>query len=294
MTLVQLKHFVALAELGSFVAAAKAVFVTQPALTRSIQALEGELGQPLFDRVGRRIEITAFGIQALVHAQHLVQDADNFKYLGKQSQAGKVGRVRVGLSSGPGAVLAVPLLRYMAEHHPRLQMEISRGNTDRLLDALRERELDGAIVDIRAMRPADDLVVTHRVEMAASFLCRPDHPLIRSGKPVTIDHVLAYPLASTPLSDEVARVITERYGPQANPDNCVTLRSDDTQTLIAVARESDAIVLTINAAGKDLSCLQLTPPLNATARFGLVRLNRHAQAPAMGIIGDVMQAVLRD
>jgi DNA-binding transcriptional LysR family regulator len=159
---------------------------------------------------------------------------------------------------------------------------------------LRDRQLDSAIVDIRAMRPANDLVVTHQVEMAASFLCRPGHPLIRSAGKVTFEEVLNYPLASTPLSDEVARVLTERYGPQANPDDCVTLRSDDTQTLIAVARETDAIVLTINAAGKDLHRLEMMPPLNATARFGLVSLNRHAQAPAMAIIGKLLHAVLHD
>jgi hypothetical protein len=47
MTLVQLRHFVVLAEVGSFVQACKALFLTQPALTRSIQALEDELGGQL-------------------------------------------------------------------------------------------------------------------------------------------------------------------------------------------------------------------------------------------------------
>jgi DNA-binding transcriptional LysR family regulator len=294
MTLVQLKHFTVLAELGSYVAAAKVLFLTQPALTRSIQLLEDGLGQPLFDRVGRRIEITSFGRQVLAHASHLIQDAAHIRTMGRQSNAEMTGRLRLGLSSGPGVVLAVPLMTCFVERSPKLQLQISRGSTDRLIEALRERSLDGAVVDIRAMRPAADLLVTHQVNMKASFLCRAAHPLLQQTKRVHIADILRYPLASTPLSDEVARVMTERYGPTANPDDCVTLRSDDTQTLIAVARATDAVVLTINAAGYDLSRVPVYPELNSTARFGLVTLARRAQVPSIALVGELMDTLLRD
>jgi len=294
MTLVQLKHFMVLADLGTYVAASKALFLTQPALTRSIQSLEDDFGQALFDRVGRRIEITPFGQQVLVLAQNLVQDADHLKTLGKQSLSGRIGRLRVGLSSGPGAILAQPLMQRFVKRYPRLQLEISRGSTARLVDALRERALDGVIVDIRSMRPATDLLVTHQVTMKASFLCRQGHPLLQTGKRVGIADILKYPLASTPLSDEVARVLTERYGPEANPDDCVTLRSDETQTLIAVAHNTDAVVLTINAAAPDLERLNVHPANNATARFGLVTLARRAQVPSLAFVGEVMDTYLHD
>ena len=52
MTLVQLRHLLSLAQTGSFSKSALALFLTQPALSRSIRALEAELGQPLFDRIG--------------------------------------------------------------------------------------------------------------------------------------------------------------------------------------------------------------------------------------------------
>ncbi|MFZ9430049.1 MAG: LysR family transcriptional regulator [Burkholderiaceae bacterium] len=72
MTLVQLRHFVALAEAGSFSKAAGRVFLTQPALSRSIQSLEDEWGAPLFDRVGRRIELTTYGREAQPRARRLL------------------------------------------------------------------------------------------------------------------------------------------------------------------------------------------------------------------------------
>ena len=286
MTLVQLRHFVVLAELGAFVQAAKALYLTQPALTRSIQGLEDELGGRLFDRLGRRIALTPFGHEVLQRARRLVADADALKQTGKGLHAGLIGTLRIGLSSGPGALLSTPLMLHMAEHHPRLQLQISRGNTSVLVDALRDQRLDAAALDVRSVRPSADLEIAQVFELAAGFLVRPDHPLAQRGAPVGIADVLAYPVASTPLSDEVARQLIDRYGPQANPDDMVTLRNDETLSLVEVARRSDAIVLTVNAAAEGLVRLDVSPPLEGLARFGLVTLSRRQEAPALRILRE--------
>lgn len=286
MTLVQLRHFVALAERGSYVQAAKAVFLTQPALTRSIQSLEDELGGQLFNRLGRRISLTPLGAEVLQRAQRLVSDAEALKQTGKELHAGLSGTLRMGLSSGPGALLSTPLMLYMAQHHPRLHIDISRGNTTVLLAALRDQKLDAAIVDIRSMRPSSDLQTTHTFELQAGFLARPDHPLTQTGRPATLPELMAYPIASTPLSDEVARMLMARYGPQANPDDLVTLRCDETMSIVDVARRSNAVVLTVVAVAADLVRLDVTPELDATARFGLVTLSRQQEAPALRIVRE--------
>ncbi len=284
MTLVQLRHFVVLADVGSFVQASAALFLTQPALTRSIHALEEELGGSLFDRLGRRISLTPFGDEVLARARRLVSDAEALKQAGQALHAGLIGQLRVGLSSAPGALLSTPLMLHMAEHHPRLQIQISRGNTAVLLHALREQHLDAAIVDIRDMRPSAELQVSLAFELNAGFLVRPDHPLAQRGGPVSIGDVMAYPVASTPLSDEVARILIAHYGPQTNPDDMVTLRCDETMSIVDVARRSNAVVLTVNAAAVDLIRLDVSPRLDATARFGLVTLAKRQEAPALRIL----------
>lgn len=286
MTLVQLRHFVVLADVGSFVQASATLFLTQPALTRSIHGLEDELGGALFDRLGRRIALTPFGHEVLARARRLVSDAEALRQAGKGLHAGLIGQLRVGLSSAPGALLSTPLMLHMAEHHPRLQVQISRGNTAVLLGALREQHLDAAIVDIRDMRPSADLRVTLAFELDAGFLARRDHPLAQKGQPVSLQEVMAYPVASTPLSDEVARLLIARYGPQANPDDMVTLRCDESLSIVDVARRSNAIVLTVNAVAADLIRLDVSPGLDAKARFGLVSLARRQEAPALRILRE--------
>ncbi len=285
MTLTQLRHFVALAELGSFAQTAKAVFLTQPALTRSIQSLEEELGGKLFDRMGRRIGMTPLGQEVLQRARLLVSDADALRRLSAGLDKGLTGKLRMGLGSGPGLLFSGLLMSHMATHHPHLQLSLSRGNTETLLRALKEQQLDAALVDIRAMRPSSDFEVSHMFEMRGGFMVRVGHPLLKK-KAVSLEDIKAYPIASTPLSDEIARMLMSLYGPQANPEDLVTLRSDETSHIVEVARQTDTVVLSIEAAGRDLRLLPMKPEMKGTARFGLVTLAKRQPAPALRIVHE--------
>jgi DNA-binding MarR family transcriptional regulator len=129
MTLVQLRHLISLAQTGSFSQSASALFLTQPALSRSIRALEAELGQPLFDRVGRRSELTPFGRDALDRARELVLAAEDLRERARLSGDSQAGLLRVGLGSGPGAMLMTPLLLKVAQDRPRLRVQIARAST---------------------------------------------------------------------------------------------------------------------------------------------------------------------
>jgi len=294
MTLVQLRHMISLAQSGSFTRSAEAQFLTQPALSRSIRALEDELGHPLFDRVGRRAVLTPFGAEVLQRARHLVFEADELSASGRETLAGRAGTVRIGMGSGPGAMLMTPLLKTMATQHPTIHIEIARGHTDLLTRALRERELDALVIDARSLSPAADLRVAMLIEMRGAFMCRSGHPLTRWRGALRFDALRQFPIASTPLSDEVARTLVERYGPAAHPSECVTLRCEEIPSLVEVVRRSDAILIAVRAAAPDLVELVLTPAINATARFGIVTLTGRAEAPALPIVRKLMEQLMHD
>lgn len=294
MTLVQLKHLIALAKSGSFSKAAQALHLTQPALSRSIRALEDELGIPLFDRVGRRIELTPFGSEVLGRAQQLVFEADELRDSGTRMREAVGGVIRIGMGSGPGAMLMTPFLMHMATHHPKMRVVVSRGGTDLLAQALRARTLDALVVDIRSLKPAADLTVSALHEMRGVFMSRRGHPLARLRGGVGFDSVLHYPIASTPLSDEVARTLVETYGPSAHPAQCVTVQCEEIPSLVEVVRRSDAVLLAIRAAAPDLVELKMKPAMEGVARFGLVTLRRRTEAPTLPILRELMQDLLRD
>ena len=291
MTLVQLRHFLELANTGSFSKSAVKLHVSQPALSRSIKTIEDEFGHQLFDRVGRKSELTAFGQYIYVQARELVDRANNLKQSGQQLLSGQTGKVRIGLGSGPGALLMTPLLAHMATEYPQGHLEISRGSTLLLVQALRDRHLDALVLDIRSLNPSSDLVVETLCEMPGAFMCRKGHPLSKARQ-VTLARVKEFPVASTPLSDEVARILVDRYGPDAHPDVLVNLRCEEISSLLDVVRSTDAIMVAVRSLAPELVVLKMSPELNATAKFGWVSLRSRSESPLCGYLRTATKEIL--
>lgn len=300
MNLRQLEHLLALADTGSFSRAAEKSHVTQSALSRSIQTLETELGAPLIDRVGKRNELTPFGKAVAERARRMVLDAAEMRRSAEFLQPGHMGAIRIGLGSGPSAMLMRPFLCHMAREHPSVEVSIEPGATELQVPQLREREFDALVVDMRRIAPAPELVIEDLGRMRAGFICRRSHPLRQAGTPASFADVRRFPLASTPLSAEVARHLIARYGPEANPQTAVTLRCDDIHGLLEVVRSSDAIFLGIVGAARagiqagELAELTLSPALDDAARYAMVTLAQRTEAPAMAIFRRFVAEHLRD
>ena len=301
MNLRHLEHWLALADTGSFSRAAQKLHLTQSALSRSIQALEEELGGPLVDRIGKRNELTPLGLSVLARARRIVHEAQELKQGAALLQQGGLGALRVGLGSGPGAMLMTPWLVYMAKHHPTVQVTVSRGSTELQLTQLRERQLDALVVDVRRVEPAPDLKIEHVVEMRAGFVARRGHPVLKAhSKGVPFEALLTYPLASIPLSQEIGRLLVDHYGPRANPVQMTTLQCEDIASLIEVVLRTDALYLGIVGAARQelakgsLVELAMRVPLKAHARLALITLAGRTELPVMSVFRAFVQKQLVD
>jgi DNA-binding transcriptional LysR family regulator len=294
-----LEHLLAIAETGSFSRAAERAFITQSALSRSIQSLEEELGGRLVDRIGKRNALTALGQDVVARAREIVRGAQELRRNAALFQQGDGGAIRVGLGSGPGAMLMTPLLCHVATHHPGVRIDISRGSTELQLLQLRARELEALVIDARRIVPAPDLRIEALGEMRTGFICRADHPLA-ARRTVTLADVLAHPVATTPLSSEVARLLVEQYGPQADPAEMATLRCEDITSLIDTVSRTPAVYLGIVAAARDamdagrLVEVRISPPVRATARFAYVTLVGRTEAPVMKLFRQFVARQLTD
>lgn len=300
MNLRHLEHLLALAKTGSFSRAAQTQYITQSALSRSIQTLEDDLGARLIDRTGKRNELTPLGQAVAARAQRMVLDAAELRRSAELFTQGNIGAIHIGLGSGPSAMLTTPFLQYMAQHHPGVEVSISPGATELQLTQLRQRDFDALVVEIRRVTPAPDLAIEHLSEMRAGFVCRAGHPLLQSGEPVQFDALLRYPLASTPLTAEVAHILVKQFGPHADPQQAVSLRCDDITSLLETVKVSDAIFLGILGAARagihDGQLMELVsqPVPNLSARFAFVTLIGRTEAPAMAIFRRFVAEHLRD
>ncbi|MEO0982914.1 MAG: LysR substrate-binding domain-containing protein [Pseudomonadota bacterium] len=174
-TLRQLRFLTALAEEGSFSRAAEACLVTQPTLSAAIKEVEALLGVQLVEREARGARLTRAGEAAVERARRILSEAEDLVAAARQAGAPLTGLFRLGAIPTIAPFLLPDALRALREEHPDLKFYLREDQTVRLLDALRARTLDAALIalpweaqGIDALPLADDEFL---------FVGPPDHPL---------------------------------------------------------------------------------------------------------------------
>lgn len=124
MDLRQLRHFVAVARHGHFTRAAAASFISQPALSQQIQALEQELGAPLFDRLGRRVELTTAGRVLMDYAERILREVESAQAAVQDAAQAVRGELAVAAVPTANLALVVQAMAAMRERHPEVSIRV--------------------------------------------------------------------------------------------------------------------------------------------------------------------------
>lgn len=296
-SLSQLRHFIALADGGSFTAAAKLAHRSQAAFSRSIAELEKSMGAALVDRIGHKNELTPLGRVVLEHARHIAADTEALERVVRVRAHADTDLFRVGMSSTPLAVLTQPLLARAAAGRAA-RVFVTGGPIPLLTRALRERRLDALVVDSTAVPASADLVVEPLARLSTGFLCRKAHPLAGRAR-LRFEDLKAYPIASTSISEQVARGMVERFGPDAHPDRFVTLCCEEIGHLLDVVARSDALYLGVLLGARARLSRGNLVRLPFTAKgfdavFGLVRLAGRTEPLMLSSLRQLASEVLVD
>lgn len=147
MQLRQLEHFEAVHRLASFTRAANEQHVSQSALSRSIRALEGELGQQLFDRTTHTVVPTDAADALVVHAVDALAATRRLSDSARLLRDGEGGVVAIGTGPYPAQPLMTRVVRSLSGSRPGVQVTVSGGSASELLSALVRRELDFVVCD---------------------------------------------------------------------------------------------------------------------------------------------------
>ncbi|MGM1063858.1 LysR family transcriptional regulator [Saccharothrix sp. Mg75] len=141
-----LRYFVAVADRLSFTAAARDLYVSQPALSRQIRQLEEDLGAELFVRTGREIRLTGAGTEMLPLARQVVEAWQETTRVVRSAAAAELNVVRVGFVASGGGSVARRARAAFAEHHPEVTIDPKRFDWGGEPDALRQGLVDVAFV----------------------------------------------------------------------------------------------------------------------------------------------------
>jgi LysR family transcriptional regulator, hydrogen peroxide-inducible genes activator len=172
----QLRYFVAVAELGSFSRAAEKVRVAQPSLSQQIQKLEAELGQPLFDRLTRRVVLTEAGHGLIPFAHRILNELSSAQRFVNDRAGVPAGEVKLGMLPTIAPFITRSLMTLCVERYPDVKLNVIEDVTDRLVKMVEAGEVDLAIIS--TCRPSSGIHVEQIAEEALLAALPKGHPLV--------------------------------------------------------------------------------------------------------------------
>lgn len=287
MDLRQLRYLLALYEHRSFVQAAEAMGITQPAFSRAIQGLEQELGCALVARGSKDLRPTPEGQVALQHARNLVRGASNLVHeIGRMTHL-DAGELQLGCSPAlSGRWLSRALARFTTAH-PNVHVRLKRDSGHVLRRCLGRDDIEFFIADIRPYEAEADLQTRPLRVQQASFFCRPGHPLLDRDSLSTND-LFAHPIATPRLPPVLHKTLAHLSGrAHFEPQ----LECEDLGLIVDLVRHTDTLGLGAREAVQgaldrgELETLHLrnVPPAALQLHDGIVsrtgyRLSAAAQA----------------
>ncbi|WP_421784800.1 hydrogen peroxide-inducible genes activator [Hyphobacterium sp.] len=179
-TLRQLRFLVTLADEGNFSRAAEACHVTQPTLSAAIKELEATLGVTLVERGARGTTLTPAGEAAVARAWNTLAEAEDLVQAARAAGEPLSGPFRLGVIPTIAPFLLPRLLPVVSKAHSRLQLYLREDLTERLLDGLRARNLDAALIALPYDAPGIESVAVGADEFL--FAAAPDHPLAKRDR----------------------------------------------------------------------------------------------------------------
>ncbi len=283
MNIRHLKHFLALVEFGSYARASEAIHLSQPALSRSIQQLEQELGVHLFERGRSGAQLSVFGKVALPHVRGVIA-ADEALRQSIESVGGlESGDLTIGAGPYPALGLIDKVSAKFIDRYPGIHLRISNSNWQVLHKALLAQELEFFVADVKELLADPSLHIEELPRQSGTVFCRAQHPLTEKPR-IEWQDLLQYPLALPKLPqymESYLQMISMPFGGIKRRVEC-----DNFAFLISVIADSDALGLAPEAILADMTSASLLTSLSVAGMeslstgYGIVQLKGRRLSPA--------------
>lgn len=289
MQLHQIRNFVAVVENGSIREAARRLGVSQPALSKSVHALEESIGAPLLSRSVRGVKLTEPGRLFLARARSVQSDLKRAQEeIAELAGAGR-GRVALGIASVIGALLLPRTLVRLRERRPDVDVRIVEGTQETLLPLLREGVLDLAACLKLESEATTGFTVRPLARVRLVVAARRGHPLRGSRSLAALQQCLwigIRPRGGSGMLEHAYRL----EGLEPPP---ARLQCDAFGIQVAMLCQSDAIALMTRQMLQQPSVKPLLEEIPLARQLPLLTMGlyRRADMQLTQAAGDLMQAL---
>jgi DNA-binding transcriptional LysR family regulator len=288
------RHLLAVATHPTVQSAADSLYLTQPALTKSIARFEDELDAKLFDRRGRTLVLTELGQRLVERGEDLMRHVRELEEEVSLWQGIGTGEVTIGVDPETELSMLPSVLKRFVPAHPGVQVIVRSGHTEILLPALLNGDLHFLVADPELALARNDLEIQRLAADPLAVALRPDHPLARTRKPTPLD-LKAHPLAGASTAPRFGQWSAQRAHQEGAEAFVQALVCDNYEVLVRLAEETDTIVFgprsllaTYETAGRlKVMSWPLEGPESSPS---LIRTKGRQLSPAaeklMGLFGD--------
>ena len=273
-TLKQLRVLQAIDEFGSTTAAGQALALSQSAISSSLQQLEENIGQQLFERIGRKLVLNRFG-QSL--SPNIASLLDQAAELDQQFMGNAIGGViEIGASFTIANHVIVDAMVDFQQQHPSVEIRITSDNSPGITDRLTSGELDFGLIESPVTDPS--ILCAPWLEDELVVFASPDHPISKKTKASMTDLVTT-PWVLRERGSGARNMFNDTFSTHLNEIGIAMEFRHNEPIKRAVARTVGIGCLSRRVVERELADATLIeistpPPARMARRFYLIR--RHA------------------
>ncbi|MHC8365581.1 LysR family transcriptional regulator [Pseudomonas sp. ZT5P21] len=301
MTPRRLRQFLVLIEHAHFGRAAKALGVSQPALSKSIQLLEQELGVTLFDRRTEGVVLTAFGHALREKSQRLLMAEEDLRRDIALLAGGDIGALKVALGPYPSITSGYPGIARLHARHPHLKVTAHVAGWRDVAHQVANGVVDLGIAEISALQDRKEFHCELLGEHQGRLFCRPGHPLL-SQRTLSLAQTLDYPWVASRIPLRLAGHLSPATLGCAgaydtvNGDFVPAIEIDVPMQIVQFVENSDALAVgTLSSFERELIAREIVPlPIHDQAlytRYGFIYLKERSLPPAVQAYMSEVRAV---
>jgi LysR family cys regulon transcriptional activator len=173
--------------------AAKALFTSQPGVSKAIIELEEELGIDIFTRHGKRIRgLTEPGRAVLKSVEMIMQEIESLKRIGKEFAAQDSGSFTIATTHAQARYSLPRVVQLFAQKYPKVRLSLLQGNPKQIAEMVLNDQADIAIAT-EAIAEMEGLLSLPCYQWEHIVVVPPEHPLLKA-KPLTLEEIAGYPL----------------------------------------------------------------------------------------------------
>ncbi|MEP0073566.1 MAG: LysR family transcriptional regulator [Marinomonas sp.] len=263
----ELITFIKVAETGSFSHAASQLFVTQPAISKRIAALESNLGVQLFDRIGRQVQLTEAGIRLLPKARKMAEDLQDIKRSMSLQMQDVSGELRISTSHHVGLRRLPKSLKRFQEDFPSAQLEIEFSQSEEAYqDVLKGRAELGIITLSHKENPLIESLPIWSDPLTC--VVSKDHPLAKIKNLSLME--LAQHACVLPNKNTFTRQITEQVFGKQGLKPQVRMNTNNLETLAMLVGIGWGWSLLPSTLVDDKLAVLNLPDLNVERKLGVI------------------------